>query len=309
MLMFVLSACSNEESVSEVSRSLSESSQSSARSELLPGGIDPADYDNVINYGSFHILSNETGKTRPAVAIENMRPVLSEVPDTEVWFLSADGEIANTEPYQYYEMLFTHVVGFRDGSFDSYEITENGLVFHNSASPESKEFFGYTVTSYHWYVSTPCYGVTAPDGSIFAEPIYEIVKIPFPERILLFEGSIQSRHFTRCNILDSEGNVLNDSFNYVEYSVFDGGYIGIAFCGSEKIEPEHFQTFDPEGNPMPFGYWFVDMDGNIISERYETLFVNEEWNYSSVSEDDTIYAVTSSGEELTFRVGDILIKH
>ena len=111
-----------------------------------------------------------------------------------------------------------------------------------------------------------------------------------------------------CQILNPEKEVLSESFNYANFSVFDdGSYFGIAFCGGNGVDG-HRQTFDKNGKPMPDGYWFIDKDGNIVSERYESIFVNEEWNFDSESKDDMIIAVTAGGEKVSFPVRDILIE-
>ena len=98
--------------------------------------------------------------------------------------------------------------------------------------------------------------------------------------------------------------------NHVEYFVCDEGYIGIAFCGNKEDDPEHRQTFDSNGDPMPSGFWFVDKDGNPVSEKYSKFYVREEWNWviNSAGKDDLIHVTTEEGESLSFTVESILIK-
>lgn len=318
VLILLFAACSKpEEPISEPPESGKLSEEVSSEEEnLLPGGINPEDYDNVEDFEGAFVLSNKTDKTCTKAIFTTsddgwvVDHRLEECPADDVWFLSSSGEIVNDEPYQYYDWLIGYLAGFRNGTIEVYEITENGLEFYFSESPETKEYFGYKVTSYRWFGSTPCYGVVAPDGSVFAEPNYEIVDIPFEDRILLFDGSIQSWYFTRCNILDPEGNIINNSYNHVEYFVCDEGYIGIAFCGNKEDDPEHRQTFDPDGNPMPSGFWLVDKDGNPVSEKYSKFYVREEWNWviNSAAKDDLIHVTTEDGENLSFTLESVLIK-
>ncbi len=321
VLILIFTACSKPEEPFTEQPEATEPGPDGASEEetdenLLPGGINPADYDEVEKYDGVYVLINKTDETCKRLSfftsdagwVSNHR--LADLPADEVWFLSPDGKIINDEPFQYYDWMFDYIAGFRDGYYECYEITENGLEFYASESPETKEYFGFKVTSYCWTTQTRCYGVTAPDGSVFAEPNYEIVDIPFEDRIMLFDGSSQSWNFTRCNILDPEGNIINNSYNHVEYFICDEGYIGIAFCGSREDDPEHRQTFDSEGNPMPAGLWFVDKDGKPVSEKYIHFYVNEEWNwnFAKASEDDIIHIFKENGEEITFRVKDVLIK-
>ncbi len=323
VLVLLFAACSKpEEPISEQPETNEPGSNgpskpiSSEEENLLPGGINPKDYDEVEEYEGAFVLSNRTDEncTKAVFSSADGGMVfdhhLEERPADEIWFLSSNGEIVNNEPYQYYDWLIGYLAGFRNGAIEVFEITENGLEFYFSESPETKEYFGYKVTSYRWFGSTPCYGVIAPDGSVFAEPNYEIVDIPFEDRILLFDGSIQSWYFTRCNILDPEGNIINNSYNHVEYFVCDEGYIGIAFCGNKEDDPEHRQTFDLNGNPMPSGFWFVDKNGTPVSEMYNHFYVGEEWNWnlSKASRNDIIHVTAADGESHSFTVESILIK-
>ena len=60
---------------------------------------------------------------------------------------------------------------------------------------------------------------------------------------------------------------------------------------------------------MPGGYWLIDKNGKPVSERYDYLYINEEWQLFAESKDDVVYAVTEDGKEVSFKVEDILIKN
>ena len=277
-LITVLTACSNEKPVPEESLPLSESSQSTSQSELIPAGINPEDYDTVEEYDGFYILSNQTGKTRPTI-MESALPTayLSETAETEVWFLSKDGKLLNEEPYEYYEWFVNYLAGFRNGGYDLYEINESGEIsFYQNITEKNDEVFGYTIFRYHWFVQTVHYGVLAPDGSVFAEPVYCYADVPFSDRIVLQSGSSDCFGGRICRIFDEDGNIINESFNDIFYNTrsCSDGYIGLAYCA----DPEDIDTTvickDKDGNPMEYGWYFVDKDGNIIDGPFKNIIIN-----------------------------------
>ncbi|MBQ7874456.1 MAG: hypothetical protein IJ306_04750 [Oscillospiraceae bacterium] len=306
VLITVLTACSNDNLPAD-------SSLNEVQAELLPGGISPDDYDTVEEYDVFYILSNQTGKMRPTI-MESNQPTayLAEIAETEVWFLSKSGEILNEEPYEYYEEMVNYIAGFRNGSFDAYEITESGIEFSNSSEPQKKEAFGYTVFSYNWFIQSTHYGIIAPDGSVFAEPVYCYAAVPFADRIVLQSGSNDSFGGRSCRILDENGEVINESFNCVFYYFLADSdeYIGAAF----SADPEDIDTTvickDESGTPIAHGWYFVDKDGNIIDGPFKELTVNENYLESVIPSPDSEIKITyHSGEEKVIKAKEILIEY
>lgn len=308
ILITIFAFCACTPSTPFENTDMPESSNES--NNLLPGGIDPANYDKVEKLDELYILLNHTEKANNILKQDEMGiSYLEEAPSDDIWALDLNGNIINSDPYQFYDYFEGEFfAGFRNGICDVYRINEDRtLELSSSTVPVSEEIFGYTVNSYNWLINTTHFGVTAPDKTVFAEPVYELVKIPFENRILLFEGSCQSWHFTRCNIMNPEKELLSNKFNYVEYSTFaNGEYIGIAFCGDSETEPEHIQTYDENGKPMENGYWFVDKDGNILSERFEKIFINEEWNLHADSLEDVVCMVTKDGKEARVLVKTVI---
>jgi len=73
-------------------------------------------------------------------------------------------------------------------------------------------------------------------------------------------------------IADENGNILCDNkFEYIWFAPFDeNSYIGTAGNGVDD-RVEYLPVFDENGEPMPDGMWFIDKEGNIISERFEHI--------------------------------------
>ena len=52
----------------------------------------------------------------------------------------------------------------------------------------------------------------------------------------------------------------------------ENSYIGTAGNGVDD-RVEYLPVFDENGEPMPDGMWFIDKEGNILSERFEKIEV------------------------------------
>ena len=314
VLTFMLTACSNQKPLEENENPISRPDET-AEKEFSIDDIDTSYYDEIEDFGFMYVLTKTEG-TREYLVYEDGNVSLGEKPNEQIWLLSKNGEFLNEEPFQKYDALMNHpdpkwwVFGIRDGVLYPFYVDENtGEVTEEEIwGPNPQEFFGYSVYKYYWSNHSPFYGVNAPDGSSFAEPIYSRIQIPFDDRIVLSGGNQQILGLCVTEILTPEKEVLSDCFNYINFNVYeDGSYFAIAFCGGNGVDG-HTQTYDKEGNPMPDGWWFIDKDGNIVSERYESIFVNEEWHHDSESKEDIIIAVTENGKEITFPVKDILLK-
>lgn len=123
------------------------------------------------------------------------------------------------------------------------------------------------------------YGIVDSAGNVVIEPIYIYAKIPFADRFILCEGDyMQSPECFVSNLTDSSGKLLNNNFNYIDYTVFDdGSYIGVAYSGGEIAEV----TCYTDGEPTPRGFWFIDKDGKILSERFKIIDVYTDENYET----------------------------
>ena len=318
VLVFILSACSKpEEPIVEPPESgePSEDASSEPEKEFSIDDIDTSVYDEVKDYGFMYVLTKTEG-TREYLLWENETVFLGEEPNEQTWLLSKNGEFLNEEPFQSGVYLFEGnpgewwVYGIRDGVLYPFYIDENtgDFTVEEPWGPMPQEYFGYEIYEYYWSNHSPFYGVKSPDGSSFAEPVYSRIQIPFEDRIVLSKGNQQILGLWVTEILTPEKEMLSDCFNYINFNVYeDGSYFAIAFCGGNGVDG-HTQTYDKEGNPMPDGWWFVDKDGNIVSDRYEYICVNEEWHYDSESKEDIIIAVTEEGEKISFPVEKILIK-
>ena len=238
---------------------------------------------------------------------------IGEVPDTKVWIRLKDGTLLSDEPFDacidYMGEPEGEVYCIRNGTGYRYTVSAGDGSFRLSEVDEPKtlaeDHFGYRLRVTRWDSREPCYGIVTADGTEVIAAVYERVEIPFPDRFLLYEGGAsQGPVMGRCRLTDESGNTLCVRFHWIDYSVFDDGYIGIAVCYGERAA---YPCYDEDGQPMPEGYWLVDRDGKLCSERFVKLFFGAGEETHAISEDDFLRAQREDGTEVLLPVAELLL--
>lgn len=192
---------------------------------------------------------------------------------------------------------YRYTVSAGDGSFYLSEVDEPKTL--------EEDHFGYRLRVTRWDSCEPCYGIVTADGAEVIAPVYERVEIPFPDRFLLYEGGVsQGPVMGRCRLTDENGSTLCARFHWIDYSVFDDGYIGIAVCYGERAA---YPCYDEDGQPMPEGYWLVDWDGKLCSERFAKLSFGDSDETHAASEDDVLRILREDGTEELLPVAELLL--
>lgn len=191
--------------------------------------------------------------------------------------------------------------GVSKGSYYSFDFSGGEPELAEESKPEDTEGdFGYTVTRYFYDTDDFVkYGVKRGE-KVIAENVADRIRIPLEDRILLYYGPTwQAFECGKCIIIDSEGNVISEKFNRVEFVTFENGtHVGIGItAGSRAEEP----TFDENGERMPGGIWIIDKDGNILSEN---LFETDDFiGYYSIDEDSiNIISLDDYGNETVVEI-------
>ena len=238
---------------------------------------------------------------------------IGEVPDTKVWIRLKDGTLLSDEPFDacidYMGEPEGEVYCIRNGTGYRYTVSAGDGSFRLSEVDEPKtlaeDHFGYRLRVTRWDSREPCYGIVTADGTEVIAPVYERVEIPFPDRFLLYEGGAsQGPVMGRCRLTDESGNTLCVRFHWIDYSVFDDGYIGIAVCYGERAA---YPCYDEDGQPMPEGYWLVDRGGKLCSERFVKLSFGDGEETHAISEDDVLRAQRGDGTEVLLPVAELLL--
>lgn len=276
---------------------------------------DIAQYDNVKtwDWAPYETLYRTDGTRMGLVQEADGTRHIGEVPDTKVWIRLKDGTLLSDEPFDvcidYMGTPEGEVYCIRNGTGYRYTVSAGDGSFRLSEVDEPKTLeedqFGYRLRVTRWDSREPCYGIVTADGTEVIAPVYERVEIPFPDRFLLYEGGAsQGPVMGRCRLTDGTGSTLCARFHWIDYSVFDDGYIGIAVCYGERAA---YPCYDEDGQPMPKGYWLVDRDGTLCSERFAKLSFGDGEETHTASEDDVLCALREDGTEELLPVAELLL--
>ena len=276
-------------------------------------GIDQYDDAKTWSWAPYETLYRTDGVRMGLVREADGTRHIGEVPDTKIWIRLKDGALLSDEPFDacidYMGTPEGEVYCIRNGTGYRYTVSAGDGSFRLSEVDEPKtleeDYFGYRLRVTRWDSREPCYGIVTADGTEVVAPVYERVEIPFPDRFLLYEGGAsQGPVMGRCQLTDENGNTLCARFHWIDYSVFNDGYIGIAVCYGERAA---YPCYDKDGQPMPEGYWLVDRDGKLCSERFAKLSFGDGDETHTASEDDVLRVLREDGTEELLPVAELLL--
>lgn len=276
-------------------------------------GIDQYDDAKTWSWAPYETLYRTDGVRMGLVREADGTRHIGEVPDTKIWIRLKDGALLSDEPFDacidYMGTPEGEVYCIRNGTGYRYTVSAGDGSFRLSEVDEpeilKEDQFGYRLRVTRWDSREPCYGIVTADGTEVVAPVYERAEIPFPDRFLLYEGGAsQGPVMGRCQLTDENGNTLCARFHWIDYSVFDDGYIGIAVCYGERAA---YPCYDKDGQPMPEGYWLVDRDGKLCSERFAKLSFGDSDETHAASEDDVLRVLREDGTEELLPVAELLL--
>ena len=276
-------------------------------------GIDQYDDAKTWSWAPYETLYRTDGTRMGLVREADGTRHIGEVPDTKIWIRLKDGTLLSDEPFDacidYMGTPEGEVYCIRNGTGYRYTVSAGDGSFRLSEVDEpeilKEDQFGYRLRVTRWDSREPCYGIVTADGTEVVAPVYERVEIPFPDCFLLYEGGAsQGPVMGRCQLTDENGNTLCARVHWIDYSVFNDGYIGIAVCYGERAA---YPCYDKDGQPMPEGYWLVDRDGKLCSERFVKLSFGDGDETHAASEDDVLRALREDGTEELLPVAELLL--
>ncbi len=142
-----------------------------------------------------------------------------------------------------------------DGEWELYTKESGDISFWMEGKPQSVRYFWSNVFDGHGFADS--------EGNVIIEPIYSKTEI-INDRIFVYDGygSEITDDITKTYIMDFDGNIVCDGYIYIERGTYGTGRFVLYAFG-----------IDEEGN---FGYWFIDENGNKLSERFESIrFISE----------------------------------
>ena len=254
-----------------------------------PDGTLAADfvYDSYDYCGSIIVLGKEGTKTRKYITEEHSRVTgIGEKASNEYYFYHyKTGELITDkygEEYYYTETDVKPLTGWHD----AFRFCENGNLYEyqyftddsrdevtmtefHRAGTIGKTLNGLEITRYHYgpYKESIRYGISTKKDTEIIPPIYTSIEAPFEDRFVARHDDMMVTNTTR--IYDLKGRVICDKYDVISFSLFNGGsYVGVAECVGAESQAGTI-CFDENGKEMPQGLWFIDKDGNAVSERFD----------------------------------------
>ncbi len=294
-----------------------------------------AEYDEITDELYYFILSKTDGTYEyPSLVGYRYEMVEKDKESHTVYF--PNGVSAGPFETYYIEGMIDEFVigGIADGNSYKYNYANGELTLTEKyeKNDSEREAFGYKINSVWYGFTRPMKGITDANGNEVLPPISRDIKIPFEDRAVCLEGHnsyYQAFEFGHTYIYDlTTGEAINSDFNKIIYSVFDEGYIGIAFSEDYYGEGMHEEAENAGIETLPYGWWFVDKDGNAVSERYESIEIERrdtdnieenpdfiypygndllDFYYTAHALDYKIYAEKADGTHVEFTVKDVLI--
>ncbi|MBQ7874526.1 MAG: hypothetical protein IJ306_05125 [Oscillospiraceae bacterium] len=234
-------------------------------------------------------------------------PEITNVENLEFYLVDENGKELLPEPYHTFFYYLNEngndvIEGYKYGSRYVYERQSDGsfeLIETDYGGDTGRIISGMNEIHYHWGGGLIGYGLEYYGENIL-EPIYDDIQCYFADRIIVREGmTINSPDEARTKIIDTEGNIISAEYNYIFYGFLDDGrYVGMAICTELPVS----YWPDENGNPPESGRWFVDKDGNKISERF--MYNGVSYLSGTYSADTEITLVDENGEEISVKLSD-----
>ena len=205
---------------------------------------------------------------------ENGVPYSEEVQAPNYYLLDENGVPVVDIAFEHFEIFENMNIDIRGNSKgNAYDfVKENGelVLAWKEESLESDWGNGFTYTYYYYNSHSWQYGIKK-DGEVLFDNLYSGIGLLFGDTVLL---DLYCADGCKSMIADENGNILCDrKFEYIWFMPFDeNSYIGTAGNGVDD-RVEYLPVFDENGEPMPDGMWFIDKEGNILSERFEKIEV------------------------------------
>ena len=280
---------SEESSVSEVE------SEPEQETETEPSP--PVDYED---HSDLLTVLEVTEGTRIVYEITKTGEVVEkEVPNTLYYINFKDGTPAVDHPfYHYSESCYENLVntepetwehvceirGSYDGNYYIYYKNDEGFYEAYSTDLKHEEEMGEFIK----ICRADGTGLKDKEGNILLPPAYRGgIYMPFEDRIIAREGMPVAVECMRSYLFDTDMNLINKEYNAFFYlELDDGSYVGYAGCEGEFAD---YPCYDDNGKLCEEGYWFVDKDGNKLSEKFEYIYENITYEEKEDGTSERIY--------------------
>lgn len=217
-----------------------------------------------------------TGGTRKTVGHgEKGGTVLIEEPNTNyILYESGSDFVINETPFS--NFVYIEPEGRGNGNYYFYGVFEGDRYEYKRESDRKWELYAKESgdisfwmegmpqsVRYFWSNVFDGHGFADSEGNIIIEPIYSKTEI-INESIIAWDGygSSAMEDIANTYIFDFDGNIISDEYVYIKHGISESRKFVLA---AEKI-----------GDDNRINFWFIDENGNKLSEKFESIrFISE----------------------------------
>lgn len=199
-----------------------------------------------------------------------------------------------------------------EGNYYIYDFSDSGEIEKEWVHKKGKngrtvfEFdeieYNYNASGFGTYI-----GLADSEGNIVLPEIYSYIIPVLGDRIIASTRSAMVGYLA-YRLYDSECNLLCENYSYIDFHPIDRENYEKGFVGVAKIDyPEHQSPLicrDENGEILPGGLWFVDENGNALSERFDIDMIDIEFS----AEDKLAFVKDVKGNVTEIPIGDYIIE-
>ena len=199
-----------------------------------------------------------------------------------------------------------------EGSLYFYTFSDDGEIINEDIYERGKDWpnlFGFDAVKYYYDASpfNPYWGLADSEGNVVLPEIYSYIIPVLGDRIIAStHGAMVG--YTAYRLYDSECNLLCENYSYIDFLPIDREDAEKGFVGVAKIDyPEHQSPLicrDENGEILPGGLWFIDENGNELSERFDIDMIDIEFS----AEDKSAFVKDIEGNVTEISIGDYIIE-
>ena len=162
--------------------------------------------------------------------------------------------------------------------------------------------YNYNASGFGTYI-----GLADSEGNVVLPEIYSYIIPVLGDRIIAStHGAMVG--YTAYRLYDSECNLLCEKYNFIEYYPIDRedpskGFAGVATCYYPESQA-YAVCRDENGEIMPGGIWFIDENGNALSERFDIDMIDIDFS----AEDKSAFVKDVEGNVTKIPIGDYIIE-
>lgn len=199
-----------------------------------------------------------------------------------------------------------------EGNYYIYDFSDDGEITEECIHEKGKTgrtVFGFDEIEYNYNASGfgTFIGLADSEGNTVLPEIYGYIIPVLDDRIIAFTHSAMVG-YTAYRLYDSECNLLCENYSYIDFYPIDREDYEKGFVGVAKIDyPEHQSPLicrDENGEILPGGLWFVDKNGNALSERFDIDMIDIEFS----AEHKLAIVKDVNGETTEIPIGDYIIE-